>query len=78
MKRRLLLLIALLAGAARAETGLVREYVQTNEIPQRVSETPLAVGANYETSVAPVFAGYIFTHWTMNVAGATRDTWGRA
>ena len=89
MKRRLYRLVRvavhrglctlpLLALTVRAETGLVREYVQTNEIPQRVSETPLAVGANYETSVAPVFAGYIFTHWTMNVEGTTRDVWGRA
>ena len=70
--------LPLLALTVRAETGLVREYVQTNEIPMRVSETPLVVGANYETSVAPVFAGYIFTHWTMNVEGTTRDVWGRA
>lgn len=78
MKRRLLLFIALLVGSARAEMGLVREYVETNGIPQRVSETPLAVGANYVTAMPPAYAGYIFTHWTMNVAGVTRDTWGRA
>ena len=75
-----LLFLFSITSSLFAETGLVRVFTQTNDIPHKVSEIPMAAGANYETDVPPTLAEYAFTHWTLNVAeaGASRDELGRA